>query len=145
MNNKIIVDDCEGNRGATFYDSNLLWHYDPSTPGIYERQPRWIPRIIMLLSIKRQNSNWTFKIVCIIMWKSPSRLKKVTNIILLMLTIADIDDCEGNTACDPNGVCQDGINEFTCDCSPGWQGPTCDVSKYVCGLSLWAHEDPECM
>ena len=43
--------------------------------------------------------------------------------------ISDIDDCVG-IICQHGGTCRDGINTFTCDCVAGYEGPTCEMSKW---------------
>ena len=42
---------------------------------------------------------------------------------------ANIDYCAGKT-CSGHGVCEDGINDYTCKCIDGYEGKDCD-SKYV--------------
>ena len=41
---------------------------------------------------------------------------------------ADIDDCAINP-CQNGANCEDGINEYRCECEPGWQGTNCEQSK----------------
>ena len=48
--------------------------------------------------------------------------------ILYDIFIADIDDCDPNT-CMNNGTCTDGVDDFTCDCLPGFTGKNCEMSK----------------
>lgn len=38
----------------------------------------------------------------------------------------NIDDCV-EMPCENGGMCEDGINEFTCHCNPGFVGKTCEV------------------
>ena len=38
---------------------------------------------------------------------------------------ADIDDCAGSNDCQ-NGVCRDGVNTYTCDCTAGYMGDLCE-------------------
>lgn len=42
--------------------------------------------------------------------------------------ILDIDDCE-SVPCKNNATCIDGIDEFSCQCSPGYYGDNCTESK----------------
>lgn len=42
--------------------------------------------------------------------------------------ILDIDDCE-SIPCKNNATCIDGIDEFSCHCSPGYYGDNCTESK----------------
>ena len=46
-----------------------------------------------------------------------------------MFISANIDDCVGKT-CSGHGVCEDGVNDYTCKCIDGYEGKDCD-SKYV--------------
>ena len=43
-----------------------------------------------------------------------------------------IDDCLSNPC--GNGLCQDAINGFTCNCYPGSTGTTCDMDMNDCNL-----------
>jgi len=43
----------------------------------------------------------------------------------------DIDDC-ATAMCANNGTCIDGVAEYTCLCSPGFRGLTCDVDIDEC-------------
>ena len=40
----------------------------------------------------------------------------------------DIDDCDPNP-CQNNGTCHDGVNNYTCECMPGFTGDNCAISK----------------
>ena len=44
----------------------------------------------------------------------------------------DIDECQGQT-CNNNGVCNDGLNTYTCSCFQGYTGSQCE-SKYIYNL-----------
>lgn len=43
----------------------------------------------------------------------------------MSVTPLAIDECENNP-CENGGECSDLINGFTCSCSAGWTGPTCN-------------------
>ena len=38
--------------------------------------------------------------------------------------VSDIDECEFSP-CYNGGTCFNSFGSFTCECPPGWQGPTC--------------------
>ena len=40
----------------------------------------------------------------------------------------DEDEC--SSAPCVNGQCQDGINQYSCICDPGWTGVNCDIGKH---------------
>ena len=42
---------------------------------------------------------------------------------------ANIDDCAEKT-CSGHGVCEDGINDYACQCIDGYEGKDCN-SKYL--------------
>lgn len=49
----------------------------------------------------------------------------------------DINDCMNSypqSPCMNNGVCIDGINSYTCDCTHGFIGEKCSISKHY---SIW--------
>ena len=41
---------------------------------------------------------------------------------------SDFNDCAGSP-CLNGGTCTDGVNSFTCQCLPGYQGTRCEISK----------------
>lgn len=43
----------------------------------------------------------------------------------------DIGECESNP-CENDGVCIDRVNGFTCNCTAGWTGLTCNKGKTIC-------------
>ena len=68
----------------------------------------------------------------------------------------EVDDCVG-VSCSGNGRCVDGVNSFTCECSPGYTGVTCsielqlvsvldsksnDTGKQPCCMAL--HHESQC-
>ena len=50
--------------------------------------------------------------------------------------LLDIDECD-SVPCQNGGTCIDSINEFTCDCIPGYTGIYCETGKpSVCLINL---------
>ncbi len=43
----------------------------------------------------------------------------------------DIDDCAGDP-CLNGGTCADGVNGFSCNCAPGYDGDTCEIDIDEC-------------
>ena len=43
----------------------------------------------------------------------------------------DIDDCVNHT-CDNGGLCVDGVNTYTCNCSAGYTGVRCLTDTETC-------------
>ena len=41
---------------------------------------------------------------------------------------SDIDDCQ-SSPCLNNGVCEDGVNSYTCKCAHGFKGDNCSISN----------------
>ncbi len=55
-----------------------------------------------------------------------------------MIRISDINDCRKHS-CRHGGTCVDGINSFSCNCSEGFSGMTCETSKndpYLQNISI---------
>jgi len=44
--------------------------------------------------------------------------------------LSDIDDCE-NSPCLNGATCVDGIDDYTCECIPGYTGSDCGTSTYL--------------
>ena len=40
----------------------------------------------------------------------------------------DVDDCARNPCA--NGQCIDGDNSYQCECTPGYRGRNCEISKW---------------
>ena len=49
--------------------------------------------------------------------------------IMYIFYLADIDDCVGQSCV--HGSCVDGNDTYTCDCSEGYSGDRCDISKQI--------------
>ena len=49
---------------------------------------------------------------------------------MFSVLISDIDECVSNP-CLNGGTCHDGVNSFTCTCTLGYIGPTCNQSRYI--------------
>ena len=49
---------------------------------------------------------------------------------LCIYLFSDVDDC-ALSPCQNGGICTDGVNQFTCQCEPGFSGINCEISKYV--------------
>ena len=48
----------------------------------------------------------------------------------------NVDDCIGN-ACRNGGVCEDGLNRYTCKCGSGWTGQFCEqVVHFIISLHI---------
>ena len=43
-------------------------------------------------------------------------------------SFSDIDECNPNP-CLNGAICIDGINQYTCQCVPGYTGVNCEISK----------------
>jgi Notch-like protein len=48
--------------------------------------------------------------------------------VLFSLKYLDIDDCE-NQSCMHDGTCIDKVNNYTCQCIPGYTGVNCETGK----------------
>ena len=48
--------------------------------------------------------------------------------VLLFFFLTDIDDCE-LIPCKNGGLCRDGVDSYTCECNPGFEGEVCQTSE----------------
>ncbi|XP_078701057.1 uncharacterized protein LOC144927503 isoform X2 [Branchiostoma floridae x Branchiostoma belcheri] len=44
------------------------------------------------------------------------------------------DECASNP-CQNGGTCRDGLDRYTCDCQPGWEGMDCEIKINMCSSS----------
>ena len=49
-------------------------------------------------------------------------------IVHFVVFVLDINDCVQSN-CANGATCVDGINNYTCSCTPGWEGHFCDKGK----------------
>ena len=64
-------------------------------------------------------------------------------VIMKIKLCLDINECSSNP-CQNNGVCVDGVNQFTCSCAAGYAGTLCATSEsgfiscymFVCSGSI---------
>ena len=52
----------------------------------------------------------------------------VNELTKLFMSIVD-DNCIGNP-CQNDGMCVDGINDYTCQCQPGFSGYDCEIGTH---------------
>ena len=50
------------------------------------------------------------------------------NIPVVLTYSTDIDECRG-IQCQNDGTCRAGVNEYTCECVPGYTGVNCDTGE----------------
>ena len=48
---------------------------------------------------------------------------------IIVYYILDIDDCVGQT-CSSMGTCTDLVDDYKCECNPGFTGKDCETSNY---------------
>ena len=49
-------------------------------------------------------------------------------VLSTMIFCSDHDDCMPDP-CQNGGACTDDINDYTCNCTQGWEGKNCTISK----------------
>lgn len=59
-------------------------------------------------------------------YKNDNQYTYLTN--PLSLVSADVNECE-TEPCEHGGTCIDEVNGFSCNCTPGWEGNTCQFGK----------------
>ena len=45
------------------------------------------------------------------------------------IVFVDIDDCQW-AVCLHGGTCVDGVDEYTCNCTIGWNGAHCEIGQF---------------
>ena len=50
--------------------------------------------------------------------------------------VSDVDECSSNP-CENGGTCNDGINEYSCQCVAGYTGANCETSSYRFSHFSW--------
>ena len=64
------------------------------------------------------------------MYQHPGRLPVWMSSVSLVSLFSDSDEC-AKTPCAHGGKCINIQGGFLCDCTPGWQGRTCEDSAYL--------------
>ena len=54
----------------------------------------------------------------------------IISIYLTNIFFVDINECASDP-CQNDGFCQDGINQYTCLCLPGYSGLQCKMGKFI--------------
>ena len=54
----------------------------------------------------------------------------IYNMADLFVLYIDINDCIDG-ACLNEGTCIDGVNEYTCNCMPGYTGSNCQIGLFI--------------
>lgn len=50
----------------------------------------------------------------------------------------NIDDCMSDP-CQNGGTCIDGIDTYSCECAPGFEGSHCEENRNECALNVCVH------
>ena len=61
----------------------------------------------------------------------------------LSLFFTDIDDCVNHT-CANGGLCVDGVNSYSCNCTAGYTGDQCQTGNFLCDNPLGKCTDSPC-
>ena len=61
-------------------------------------------------------------------WKAISSVLLFSYIWVLPFVILEIDECESNP-CRHGSTCRDGVNGYICECTSGYTGLNCEISK----------------
>ena len=59
------------------------------------------------------------------------RRHTILNITIIADYVVDVDECV-SSPCQNGGNCTDGVNGYKCACVDGYEGDTCETSKFVC-------------
>ena len=51
------------------------------------------------------------------------------HLTLSILFLKDVDECVNHT-CQNGGSCKDGVNNYSCNCLPGFMGDRCQTGRY---------------
>ena len=49
--------------------------------------------------------------------------------MFFLISFKDVDDCVNHT-CQNDGSCVDGVNNYSCNCSPEFTGDRCEIGRY---------------
>ena len=49
--------------------------------------------------------------------------------ICICFNVIDVDDCK-SAPCKNNGKCTDGVDSYSCQCAPGYEGENCETSRF---------------
>ena len=52
-------------------------------------------------------------------------------ISLYMYAISDIDECTMYNPCENNGLCQNAVGSYSCNCVAGFTGTNCESGKKI--------------
>ena len=66
--------------------------------------------------------------------------KLLRNTYQITLPIPDINECESEP-CQNNGICTQGVNDYTCDCASGYAAVNCEIGKYYSAGGCNRNED----
>ena len=67
---------------------------------------------------------------------SESCLNRVKSFFVIVCLLSDTDDCDPYP-CVNNATCIDDVNNYTCACSPGFEGRNCSISKFSFRVDLF--------
>ena len=56
-------------------------------------------------------------------------LQESSNTFSILYLLKDIDECV-NHSCLNGGSCVDGVNNYSCNCLPGFTGDRCETGRY---------------
>ena len=82
----------------------------------------------------RSLSDWYVSQLLSEMCKLSVRSFSFTRIVYFVLK--DIDECVNHT-CQNGGSCLDGVNNYSCNCLPGYTGSLCETGRYFAVPALF--------